>query len=569
VNIGDDIMQRIVECVPNFSEGRDLGKIKMITNSIDNVAGVKVIHVDPGAATNRTVVTFVGSPEGVREAAFRAVEKASKIIDMAKHHGEHPRMGAADVFPFIPVRGVTMEECVAISRVVGERIGRELGIPVYMYENSATTPERRSLAYIRSGEYEGFREKIYREGWEPDYGPRDFNPRSGCTTMGAREFLIAYNVDIDSPREELAQRIAEEIRESGRVKRDEEGNILRDADGKALRVPGLLKNVRGVGWYIEEYKKAQVSINITNYKVSPIHCVYEACADSARRIGTKVTGSEIIGLVPLEALLEAGRYYQIKNNKSPDIPEEKLIETARVSMGLDDVSEFLPEKKIIECLIQEPKPLINMSLKHFIDEVSVDSPVPGGGSVAALAAALGMALSAMVGNLSVNAGMRKDMPSGKVEEFHSANRKLRQILGELNDMIDADSEAYGSVVNAMRMPRGTDEEKRVRVDAIQNSFREAALVPLAVMEKCIEILPVIRYMALHGQPGAISDVGVSALMVQAGIKGAGFNVKINLGSIKDADFVTDMNDKLGSFLKECDALMKDIMEIVAKKLAMD
>ncbi len=562
-------MQRIVECVPNFSEGRDLDKIKIITDSIDGVPGVKVIHVDPGAATNRTVVTFVGSPEGVREAAFRTVEKASEIIDMSQHHGEHPRMGAADVFPFIPVRGVTMDECVEITREVAERIGRELGIPVYMYESSATRPERRSLAYIRSGEYEGFQEKIHRDGWEPDYGPREFNPRSGCTTMGAREFLIAYNVNIDSPREELAQRIAEEIRESGRVKRDEDGKIIRDANGKALRVPGLLKNVRGVGWYIAEYEKAQVSINITNYKVSPIHRVYEACVDAALRIGTRVTGSEIIGLIPLEALLEAGRFYQTRDQRSPDVPEEKLIETARISMGLDDVSEFLPEKKIIEYLIREPKPLINMSLKNFINEVSVDSPVPGGGSVAALASSLGAALSSMVGNLTVNKGMRKDMPSSLVEEFNSVNRKLRQALGELADLIDADSEAYGSVVNAMKMPRGTDEEKRVRADAIQKSLIDAALVPLAVMEKCIEILPVIMYMAQYGQPGAISDVGVSALMVQAGIKGAGFNVKINLDSIKDTELVADMNGKLESFLKECDALMKDIMEIVAKKLSMD
>ena len=559
-------MQKIVECVPNFSEGRDLDKIKMITDSIDGVPGVKVIHVDPGAATNRTVVTFVGSPEGVREAAFRAVEKAREVIDMTQHKGEHPRMGAADVFPFIPVSGVTMDECVEISRKVGERIGRELGIPVYLYENSATRPERRSLAYIRSGEYEGFREKIYRQGWEPDYGPREFNPGSGCTTMGAREFLIAYNVDIDSPREELAQRIAEEIRESGRVKRDENGKIIRDTEGKALRMPGLLKNVRGVGWYIEEYEKAQVSINITNYNVSPIHRVYEACVDAARRIGTRVTGSEIIGLVPMEAVLEAGKFYQIRNNKSPDIPEEKLIETARISMGLDDVSEFLPEKKIIEYLIREPKPLISMSLKHFINEVSIDSPVPGGGSVAALAAALGAALSSMVGNLTVNKGMGMNMPPCEVEEFNSANRKLREILGELNDMIDADSEAYGSVVNAMKMPKNTDEEMRVRGVAIQNSFKEAALVPLAVMEKCIEILPVIKYMARHGQPGAISDMGVSALMVQAGVKGAGFNVKINLDSIKDADFVTELDEKLGSFLKECDIVMGDIMEIVKKKL---
>ncbi len=559
-------MKKIVECVPNFSEGRDLEKIKMITEAINEVPAVKVINVDPGAATNRTVVTFVGSPEGVKEAAFRAVNMAQQVIDMAVHHGEHPRMGAADVFPFIPVSGITMEECVQISREVGERIGSELGIPVYLYENSATVPERRSLAYIRSGEYEGFREKILKEEWAPDFGPQKFNPRSGCTTMGAREFLIAYNVNIDSKDKELAQKIAEKIRESGVAKRDSGGNILRDENGKVIRAHGMLKNVRAVGWYIEEYDKAQISINLTNFNITPLHEVFDACELVASELGTKVSGSEMIGLVPKRAILEAGRHYLRKQNKFPGVPEGVLIEVARNCMGLDEVGAFVPEKKIIEFLLKKPKPLGNMPVKRFIDEVSIDSPSPGGGSVAALSCSLAAALVSMVGNLTINSNKIKKMSVKEQEYFRKSTLEIQKTIKELKDMIDEDSMAFKSVIDAVRMPKADEEDIRLRSTAINEAYIMAATVPLNVMKKCVEILPLIRFMAQHGLVGTMSDVAVSLLMAQAGIKGAAYNVQINLGSITDDKFTIRAARETTLLLEICDSSVDEILEIVKNRI---
>ncbi|MDP7264120.1 MAG: glutamate formimidoyltransferase [Candidatus Thermoplasmatota archaeon] len=559
-------MRKIVECVPNFSEGRDLRKIKMISDAINETPGVKVIHVDPGAATNRTVITFVGSPQGVKEAAFRSVSMAQQVIDMEKHHGEHPRMGAADVFPFIPVSGVTMDECIRISRDVGERIGRELGIPVYLYESSATVPERRSLAYLRSGEYEGFKEKILKDEWKPDFGPQKFNPRSGCTTMGAREFLIAYNVNIESKDKEKAQRIAERIRESGVAKRDAEGNIIRDENGKAIRTHGLLKNVRAVGWYIEEYGKAQISINMTNFNVTPLHEVFDTCESVAEELGTKVTGSEMIGLVPKKAILEAGRHYLNKQNKFTVVPEGNLIDLARGSMGLDEVGEFVPEKKIIEFLLNKPKPLGNLPLKHFINEVCVDSPSPGGGSVAALSGSLAAALASMVGNLTGNSGKIRKKPVEVQEYFRKYTLEIQKTMEVLKIMIDEDSQAFMSVMDAVRMPKVTEEEKRKRLFAINEGYKLAATVPLEVMKKCVEIMPMIRFMAQEGLVDTMSDIAVSVLMAQAGIRGAAYNVQINLGSITDDDFSINTARETTSLLELCDSSVEEILEIVKNRI---
>ena len=560
-------MQKIIECVPNFSEGRNMDKIKEITDAIESTQDVKLIHVDPGFATNRTVVTFVGTPDGVKEAAFKAVEKAAEVIDMEKHQGEHPRMGASDVFPFIPVSGVSMKDCVRISREVGERIGRELGIPIYLYESSANVPKRKSLAYIRSGEYEGFREKIYEKDWKPDFGPQEFNPRAGCTTMGAREFLIAYNVNLDSTDKEKAQVISQRIRESGTVKRDDDGKIVRDENGKAIRVPGKLKHVRAVGWFIEEYRKAQISINLTNFKETELHRVYDTCVEVAEDIGTAVTGSEIIGLVPLEALLEAGRHYLVRQNRCPGVPEDELISVVIESMGLNDVQDFDPDKKIIEFKIRDPRPLVEMDVSSFIKEVSKDSAAPGGGSVAALSCALGAALASMVGNLTANSIGKASLADPLVEELNTNTVVLQETIKKLSFAVDEDSTAFNSVMAAYKLPRKTEEEKNIRKRAIEDAYKLATVVPFNVMKRCVEILPIVRFMADNGRADAMSDTAVAALMAQAGIKGAAFNVDINLKSISDLTFVAEMYERTNSYVEYADKMIEEIMVIAVTKIA--
>ncbi len=416
-------MRKIVECVPNFSEGRDMAVIKRITDAIESVDGVKLLDVDPGADTNRTVVTFVGSPEAVREAAFRAVKKAAEVIDMTKHHGAHPRMGATDVCPFVPVSGVTMEDCVEIAGQVGKRIGEELGIPVYLYEEAATKPEWHNLAEVRKGEYEGLKER-FKSGdpyWTPDFGPAEFNERAGATAVGAREFLIAYNINLNTKDRKLANNVALNLREKGRAKRDENGKIVRDGEGKKVMVPGRLKHTKAIGWYIEEYGFAQISINLTNYKNTPWHTVFEVAREEAEKAGLLVTGSELVGLIPKQAVIEAGRYFLRKQGKSSGVSERELIEEAVLSMGLSQIAPFDPEEKIIEYRIKEDEPLVSMNIKDFMDELASDSPAPGGGSVAALEASLGAALSAMVANLTVG---KKGYEDIKDEMIGVAERTL-------------------------------------------------------------------------------------------------------------------------------------------------
>jgi len=451
---------KLVECVPNFSEGRDLEKIKSITKEIETTEQVKLLDVDPGESTNRTVVTFIGTPDSVKKAAFKAIKKASEIIDMSKHKGAHSRMGATDVCPFVPVSGVTMEDCIQIAHDVAKRVADELDIPVYLYEDAAQKPERKNLAFVRKGEYEGLEEKFKNPEWKPDYGKPEFNPRSGAIAIGAREFLIAYNINLNTRDKKLAHHIALNIREKGRAKRDKNGKIVRDNNGKSIIVPGKFKEVKAVGWFIEDYGIAQISINFTNYKISPIHLVFDEVIKEAEAIGVRVTGCELVGLIPMEALLSAGHYYLEKQRKSPGVPNEELINIAVLSLGLNDVSPFDPHKKIIEYQFTEVKDsLVDMNLRQFANELSSDSPAPGGGSTSAFSGALSAALSAMVSNLTVG---KKDYENVqlKVKELAVRSQALKD---ELLKAVDLDTIAFNKVMAASKMKKKTDEQKKLRL----------------------------------------------------------------------------------------------------------
>jgi len=553
---------KIVECVPNFSEGRDKEKIKTITDEIAKTKGVTLLDVDPGEATNRTVVTFVGTPEGVKEAAFRAIKKASEVLDMSKHKGAHSRMGATDVCPFVPVAGVTMEDCVKIANEVGDRVARELSIPVYLYEEAATKPERRNLAVVREGEYEGLPEKLKDPEWKPDYGEPVFNKKLGATIIGAREFLIAYNINLNTRERKLAHEIALNIREQGRVKRDEKGKIIRDENGKTVKIPGKLKEVKGVGWYIDEYGIAQVSVNLTNYKITPLYKLFEECRKEARKLGLRVTGSELVGLIPKEAMLQTGRYYLEKQRKCPGVPDEELIRTAVISLGMDQLYPFKPEEKIIEYAIAEKQELLSMNLREFSNELSTDSPTPGGGSVAALSGALGSALSSMVANLTY----------GK-KEYRKANRRMKnlalqaQVLkDEFIDLIEKDAEAFNNVMSAMRLKKKTEEEKKKRDEAIEEATKKATLVPLEIMKKSERILDLAAIAEKKGNQNSVSDAGVAAIMADAACEGGYLNVIINLGNIKDEEFKKSIKAEVDGLLKRVKSKAKRIIKRVIAKL---
>lgn len=553
---------KIVECVPNFSEGRDKEKIKTITDEIAKTKGVTLLDVDPGEATNRTVVTFVGTPEGVKEAAFRAIKKASEVLDMSKHKGAHSRMGATDVCPFVPVAGVTMEDCVKIANEVGDRVARELSIPVYLYEEAAKKPERRNLAVVRKGEYEGLPEKLKDPEWKPDYGEPVFNKKSGATIIGAREFLIAYNINLNTRERKLAHEIALNIREQGRVKRDEKGKIIRDENGKIVKIPGKLKEVKGVGWYIDEYGIAQVSVNLTNYRITPLYKLFEECRKEARKLGLRVTGSELVGLIPKEAMLQTGRYYLEKQGKCPGVPDEELIRTAVISLGMDQLYPFKPEEKIIEYTIAEKQELLSMNLREFSNELSTDSPAPGGGSVAALSGALGSALSSMVANLTY----------GK-KEYRKANRRMKnlalqaQVLkDEFIDLIEKDAEAFNNVMSAMRLKKKTEEEKKKRDEAIEEATKKATLVPLEIMKKSERILDLAAVAEKKGNQNSVSDAGVAAIMADAACEGGYLNVIINLGNIKDEEFKKSIKAEVDGLLKRVKSKAKRIIKRVIAKL---
>ncbi len=556
-------MLKLVECVPNFSEGQNKAIIDAITKEISDTEDVKLLDVDPGADTNRTVVTFIGSPEGVKEAACKEIKKASELIDMREHKGAHARMGATDVCPFVPVSGVTMEECVEIAKEVGKRVAEELSIPVYLYEEAATRPERNSLADIRKGEYEGLPEKLKDPEWKPDFGEAKFNEKSGATVIGAREFLIAYNVNLNTKDRKLAHDVALTIREAGRRKRDSDGKVVRDKNNIPIKVPGLLKATRAVGWYIDEYGQAQVSINLINYKITPPHIAFDTICEEAEKRGLRVTGSELVGLIPLQAMLDAGRYYLSKQDKSAGVPEEELIKAAIVSMGLNDLTEFDPQKKIIEYQVQELKgPLVKMDLRDFTNELSTDSPAPGGGSVAALAGALGSALTSMVANLTV--GKKEYQKNrGEMKEVAVDAQKYKDALLRA---IDRDTDAFNNLMNAFRLPKKTDEQIVKKEQAIEAATKEACLVPLDVMKNSLEVLKLAQVVAEKGNENAASDAGVASLMARSAVEGAGLNVKINLPGINDAEFVEKMKTEVKNLIAEANNLQNKIIEAVDHKI---
>ncbi len=554
---------KLVECVPNFSEGRDLEKIKTITKEIESSEGVQLLDVDPGDSTNRTVVTFIGTPEAALEAAFKAIRKASEVIDMSKHTGAHSRMGATDVCPFVPVSGITMEDCVELAHKLARRVGAELQIPVYLYEAAAQKPERRNLATVRAGEYEGLEEKLKDPEWEPDYGEAVFNPSAGATAIGAREFLIAYNVNLNTRERKSAQHIALNIRERGRAKRDADDKIVRDENGKTIKVTGKFKEVKAVGWYVEDYQIAQISINFTNYHISPPHLVFDEVIKEAESIGCRVTGSELVGLIPKEAMLMAGRCFLKKQGKSAGVPEEELIRIAVLSLGLDDVAEFDPQKKIIEYQFKDVEDsLVDLSLRGFSNELSMDSPAPGGGSTAALCGALSASLSAMVSNLTVGKKEYKAVQD-TVKELAERGQALKE---DLLRAIDLDTLAFNRVMDCSRLPMKTDEQKCERAEAIENATQEATRIPFTVLQNCVETIKLAREVALSGNKNSLSDAGVAALTGQAGAEGAYYNVLINLPDIQAQGFVEEMEAEATRLKDEAANLGKEIRALMEKEL---
>ena len=561
-------MQKLIECVPNFSEGRDLNVIRQITDAIESVEGVSLLDVDPGASTNRTVVTFVGSPEATVEAAFRAIQKAAELIDMRKHKGAHPRMGATDVCPFIPVSNVSWEEAIACASRLGKRVGEELSIPVYLYEKAAKNPSRANLSIIRAGEYEGFFEKIKQPEWKPDFGPAVFNEKSGATVIGVREFLVAYNVNLNTKSVRRANSVAFDVREQGRVKTEDgtpSGKPVLDEKGEPVRIAGMLKHLKAIGWYVEEYGIAQVSMNLTNIEETPLHAAFDACNESANRRGLRVTGSEIVGMVPKRCLLDAGRYFLRKQKWSEGASEEELIDIAVRSMGLSELKRFSPKEKVIELKMQAATPknlLVKLDLCQFCNETLSDSPAPGGGSVAALMGALGVSLGGMVANLSAGKRGWDD----KLKYFSDWAVKAQQLKDELLSLVDEDTVAFNKVMDAFALPKESAQEKVARSAAIEQATRYAAEVPLKVMEAASKSYQLLSEMAGNGNPASVSDVGVGLLATRACIDGAALNVKINLGQLKDEKFKSALVERVRQISADSDGRFKEINQVVESKL---
>jgi glutamate formiminotransferase/formiminotetrahydrofolate cyclodeaminase len=602
-------VKKVIECVPNFSEGRDPTVIRQITDAIESVQGIRLLDVDPGESTNRTVVTFVGEPEPVKEAAFRAVQKAAELIDMSKHQGEHARFGATDVCPFVPVAGATMEECAEIAREVGQRIGEELGIPVYLYEHAAGRPERKNLADVRSGEFEGLQAKLAKPEWKPDFGPAAFNEKSGATAVGAREFLIAYNINLNTTDRRYANEIAYEIRERGRWKRagnvepfyykgdvvyfeegkypdgnsdfvagsfedlaeyykEKYGSDLReryqaiglDPDmliGSPVYKDGMFTHLKGIGWVVDDYHCAQISLNLTNYKITPPQNVLEAARELAVKRGIVITGSEVVGVVPFEAMQQAGRFYLRRMQKSTGIPSRDIVTTAVQAMGLSDVAEFDIDKKVIGLPVPEGL-LVNLKIADFVDEVSRDTPAPGGGSIAALAGALGSALASMVVNLSIGKGEYDP----RYKELCDLAERAQAAKDELIRAVDADTEAFNEVIAGMRMARDTPEQSALRAQAIQAGYKAAAKVPLRTAQVCRKVLDMCQAAADIGNEAVMSDAAVGALMAYAGVRGAIHNVRINLPHTKDDVFIGEMKSTLGELLSESKGICESIQQQV-------
>lgn len=553
---------KLMECVPNFSEGRDTAVLDAIAASIRSVNGVVLLDVDPGADTNRTVFTLAGNPEAVVEAAFQGIKKASELIDMSKHHGEHPRMGATDVCPFIPISGLTMEECADYARQLGKRVGEELGIPVYLYENAASKEEWRNLANVRSGEYEALPDKAKDPAWKPDFGPHAFNAKSGATAISAREFLIAYNINLNTRDKKKAHELAITIRESGKAARDEAGKLVRDKDGKKVMVPGLFSHCKAVGWYIDSYNRAQISINLTNYKITPPHLVLEKVRELAAAMGVQVTGSELVGLIPKAALLNAGKYYLQRMGESTGIPEKMIMETAIQSMGLAELAPFDLDKKVIEYAIARQDSLASMRVDAFTDLLSTDSPAPGGGSVAALCAALSGALSAMVANLTMDKKGYEQVRD-KVHEFAPLGQSIKE---RALQCIDRDTDAFNAMMEAMRLPKKTDEEIALRDAEMEKTTQGAILVPFETLQLAREAIQLAAQVVVVGNVNALSDAGVAGLTALTAAKGAFYNILINLPGSTDPAFKDDIRSRAEELLARCEEEAARVEEEVRKRL---
>jgi glutamate formiminotransferase/formiminotetrahydrofolate cyclodeaminase len=561
-------MNQLLECVPNFSEGRDMTIIKQITDEIEKVDGVKLLDVDPGKATNRTVVTFVGTPDAVLEAAFRAIRKASAIIDMSKHKGEHPRFGGTDVCPLVPVANISMKETAKYARKLAERVGKELEIPVYCYENAAFNEERRNLANCRSGEYEGLPKKLEDPHWKPDFGPAKFNPRTGAIAIGARDFLVAYNVNLNTTSTRRANAVAFDIRDKGRPVREGNpitGKIKKDEEGNETWIPGALKACKAIGWYIEEYGIAQVSINLTNISITPVHVAFEAACKSAQERGMRVTGSELVGLIPLQAMIDAGKYFLKKQNRSAGISEEEIVKIAVKSLGLDDLKPFHSREKIIEYVLEEPskKSLVDLTCKGFANETASESPAPGGGSVSAYIGALGVSLATMVANLSSH----KIGWDERWEEFSDWAEKGQKLKDELLFLVDEDTRSFNRIMNAFGLPKETPEEKAARTDAIQEATKYAIEVPFKTMQKAYESMEVIKAMVETGNPNSVTDAGVGALCARSAVMGAFLNVKVNAAGLKDKTFVKDILKKGTGIEEGAKKLETELLALVNKKIS--
>lgn len=563
------MQKQLIECVPNFSEGRDMTIIKQITDEIEKVKGVKLLDVDPGAATNRTVVTFVGSPDEIIEAAYYAIKKASEIIDMRHHHGEHPRFGATDVCPLVPVSNITMEETVEYARKLAKRVGDELEIPVYCYENAAFSEERKNLANCRSGEYEGLAEKLKNPYWKPDFGTDVYNEKvakTGATAIGARDFLVAYNINLNTTSTRRANAIAFDVRERGRVKRIGDpltGKILKDEKGNPVMIPGSLKAVKAIGWYIEEYGIAQISMNLTNISITPVHVAFDEVCKKADARGVRVTGSELVGLIPLNAMLEAGKYFLRKQKRSLGVDRDELLKIAIKSLGLNDLKPFNPKERIIEFLLEEKEnKLIDKSLIEFANETASESPAPGGGSISAYVGALGVSLGTMVANLSAHKRGWDD----KWEMFSDVAEKGQRIKEDLLFLVDEDTNAFNNIMDAFKLPNKTEEEKLYRRKAIEDASKYAMEVPVKVMEKSYESMEILRSMAENGNPNSVSDAGVGALCAHTAAEGAFLNVKINATGITDLEFKNKLLKKGEQLLEKTRNCKSEVLNTVEQKI---
>ena len=553
---------KLVECVPNFSEGRDQGILDAIAAAINTVKGVTLLDVDPGESTNRTVVTMVGSPDRVLEAAFVAIKKASELIDMSKHKGAHPRFGATDVCPFVPVSDMSMEECVELAQKLGKRVGEELQIPVYLYEYAASKPEWQNLAVVRKGEYESLAARAGKPEWQPDFGPHSFNAKSGALAIGAREFLIAYNINLNSRDKKKAHDLALTIREKGRIARDEKGKMIKDETGKKVMVDGLFRNCKAVGWYVDDFQRAQISINLTNYKITPPHLVLEKVRELATAKGIQITGSEIVGLLPKEAMLEAGKYYLKRLGECAGLPEKMILNNAVQSMGLDDLYKFQLDKKVIEYAIKEDNKLADMTLVEFTDELSTDTPAPGGGSVAALCLSISGALSSMVSNLTFG----KKGYEAHWETVKPIAERGQLIKAKAMAAIDEDTEAFNDMMAAMKLPKKTDAEKAVRNAAIQEATKVAIMVPFSTLELAEDAVQLASEIAAIGNSNALSDAGVAAITAAAAAKSAFLNVKINMAGITDAAFSQDIMNKSQKLLVEIEKQAIDIEQDIINRI---